>query len=352
MTKSIETTDLHYMKRCLQLARNGFGRVAPNPMVGSVIVHNGKIIGEGYHRHFGEPHAEVNAIRSVQNKSLLRESTLYVNLEPCAHHGKTPPCADLIVQQQIPKVVIGSVDTFSEVSGRGITRLRNAGIEVLSGVLNNECRFLNRRFFTFHEQKRPYIILKWAQTIDGFVDVLREQVTSRPTWITNNECRMLVHKWRSEEMAILVGTHTALLDNPKLNIRSWEGKAPTRLVIDRKLKLPENLNLFDGTQPTSIFSVLPGKNQNVSYISVHEKDSLTNSILTYCHQNNLQSVIIEGGTLTLKAFLEEGLWDEARIFTGNVFFNNGIKAPTISHTPQHTEKVGNSKLNIYLNYKN
>lgn len=346
---NIHDIDQQYMSRCLQLAQNGFGRVTPNPMVGCVIVHNGKIIGEGYHRHFGRPHAEVNAINSVQNKALLRESTLYVNLEPCAHYGKTPPCANLIVQHQIPKVVIGSVDTFSEVSGKGIEILRNAGTEVITDVLKDECRFLNRRFFTFHEQKRPYIILKWAQTADGFVDVLRDQVTSRPTWITNEECRMLVHKWRTEEMAILVGTNTALIDNPKLNVRSWEGKAPTRLVIDRKLKLPESLSIFDGTQPTVLFSSSPGTNPNVAYIPLDAKDNLVDTVLSYCYQHNLQSVIIEGGAHTLNAFLEKNRWDEARIFIGDVFFEKGIKAPVFNHIPQYNEITGNSKLKVHFN---
>jgi len=339
-----------YMQRCLQLAANGMGRVAPNPMVGSVIVHDGLIIGEGFHRRFGEPHAEVNAIRAVEDQNLLQMSTLYVNLEPCAHFGKTPPCANLIIEKKIPRVVIGSIDTFSEVAGKGIERMRNAGIDVTINVLEKESRWLNRRFFAFHEKKRPYIILKWAQTRDGFVDVFRDATPARPTWITNAECRMLVHKWRTEEMGILVGTNTALLDNPMLNVRSWEGKSPTRLVIDRQNRLPLNLHIFDQSQPTLILTNCAGKDElNLRYIQLEGENCHAESILDACYQNGIQSIIVEGGSHTLQRFIDANMWDEVRKFTGDVYFKEGVKAPVLSIIPTYEEQVGNALLEIGFN---
>ena len=250
-----KNTDEKFMLRCHDLARLGIARTAPNPMVGCVIVLDEKIIGEGYHRKCGEAHAEVNAINSVSNHELLKKSTLYVSLEPCSHYGKTPPCTDLIISKKIPRVVIGCVDSFSEVSGRGIKKLKQAGCDVIVGVLENESRELNKRFFTFNEKKRPYIILKWAQTLDGFIDIIRtDENQIAPTWISNEHSRMLVHKWRSHEDAIMVGTNTAEKDNPSLNVRDWDGKNPLRVVLDRQLRLNEKLNLFNNKIQTIIKS--------------------------------------------------------------------------------------------------
>ena len=262
----MKRTDENYMMRCLELAEHGRQTVAPNPMVGSVIVHDGKIIGEGFHRKYGGPHAEVNAINSVENQKLLKHSTLYVNLEPCAHHGKTPPCSDLIIAKQIPKVVIGSKDIFAKVAGKGIEKMKNAGIDIKVGVLEKESLELNKRFFIFHEQKRPYIILKWAETIDGYIDIDRKKENNGISWITHPYLRIPVHKWRSEEAGIIIGTNTALNDNPKLNTRLWYGKNPVRFVLDRNLSLPSDLSIFDGEIPTYIFTEKLTSNKIISII--------------------------------------------------------------------------------------
>ncbi|HRS53852.1 MAG TPA: bifunctional diaminohydroxyphosphoribosylaminopyrimidine deaminase/5-amino-6-(5-phosphoribosylamino)uracil reductase RibD, partial [Bacteroidales bacterium] len=248
--------DALYIRRCFDLARLGMGKVAPNPMVGCVIVNGNKIIGEGYHQEYGGYHAEVNAINSVIDKDLLKTAVLYVNLEPCAHYGKTPPCTDLIISSQIPKVVISNVDPFEKVAGKGINKLRAAGISVIVGVLKQDGKELNKRFFTFCEQKRPYIILKWAQSLDGFIDKERNsnEKLKGPTWITGDFFKKVVHKWRAEEQAIMVGTNTAINDNPKLTVREVPGKNPLRIVIDRVLKLPHNLNLFDSSTPTLVLT--------------------------------------------------------------------------------------------------
>jgi len=321
-----------FMSRCLQLAENGLGNAAPNPMVGSVIVHNNKIIGEGFHRKCGEAHAEVNAINSVKDKELLKDSTLYVNLEPCSHYGKTPPCSNLIIQHKIPRVVIGCKDTFSLVSGRGIEQLKNAGCAVIVGVMENEARWLNRRFFTFHEKKRPYIVLKWAQTIDGFVDVKRnENEPSKPFWITNDLCKRLVHKWRSEEQAIMVGTNTALKDNPQLNVREWFGNMPLRIVTDRNLRLPKNLNIFDNSQKTLIFNSLKNEiSDKIEFVKIDFSENKKNSVLQILeklYERNILSVFVEGGSELLNTFISNHLWDEARVFTGHKYFYEGTKAP-------------------------
>jgi diaminohydroxyphosphoribosylaminopyrimidine deaminase / 5-amino-6-(5-phosphoribosylamino)uracil reductase len=323
-----------FMERCIELARNGLGFVAPNPMVGSVIVHNGKIIGEGYHKNHGEAHAEVNAVNSVKNKLLLTESTLYVNLEPCCHYGKTPPCTDLIISHKIPRVVVGSVDPYGAVAGKGITRLRNHGVEVKVGVLKQHSMKLNKRFFTFHQKKRPYIILKWAQTADAFIDIERlPGAPARPTWITSEKLRMLVHKWRTEEQAIMVGTITALKDNPKLNIRDWyiNNNQPVRIVLDQNLILSSTLNLFDNTQKTIVFNQKIQKQENLTHwIKLDfDKSQILETILEELTRHNIQSIIIEGGQKLLTAFINQGLWDEARIFQGSRFFERGLKAPTL-----------------------
>lgn len=343
--------DEQYMLRCLELAKLGFGETAPNPMVGSVIVHNNKIIGEGYHRRFGEAHAEVNAINAVLDKNILTQSTLYVNLEPCAHFGKTPPCTDLIIQHKIPKVVIGNVDPNRLVKGKGIEKLRSAGVEVITDVLKNAGEALNKRFFTFQRKSRPYIILKWAQTADGLIDIERAPgQPQRPTWITSEEARMLVHKWRSEEQSIMVGTNTVFFDNPQLNVRDWTGKHPVRILIDRSLRLPQNLHLFDGSIPTLVFThkeVEEDENKNVTFITIPFDEYLPEHILGELYRRNIQSIIIEGGAKLLTSFIEAELWDEARVFTGDKYFTSGIGAPKIGKQPITTEHWKDFKLDIF-----
>ena len=321
-----------YMWRCIELARNGLGRVAPNPMVGSVIVYNDRVIGEGYHKQFGHHHAEVNAINSVKDKTLYADSTLYVNLEPCCHYGKTPPCTDLIINYNIRRVVIGCVDIYDAVAGNGIAKLRNHGIQVEVGILKSKALELNKRFFTFHQKNRPYVILKWAQTADSFIDIERlPDSNSRPTWITSEKLRMLVHKWRTEEQAIMVGTNTALKDNPYLNVRDWTGRTPVRIVLDENLTLCSTLNLFDDSHLTLVFNNLENKQHyNTHRIRTDFKSPrLLQNILEVLKEKGIQSVIIEGGRKLLQAFIEANLWDEARIFQGNKFFGAGVKAPII-----------------------
>lgn len=341
--------DERFMFRAIELARLGMGNVSPNPMVGSVIVLNGKIIGEGYHRQFGGPHAEVNAIESVNDKRLLRQSTIYVTLEPCSHHGKTPPCADLIVAHQIPNVVIGTADPFAAVAGRGIRRLKEAGCRVFTGLLEPECANLNRRFFTFHNQKRPFIILKWAQTTDGFIDIERTAENyGQPTWITNDLSRMAVHKMRTDEAAIIVGTNTAMKDNPSLTVREWCGSHPLRLVIDRQLRLPKSLKLFDCSTPTVVYtSKVADTALNLEYVTLDFDGSEIEQILNDLYQRGIISLIVEGGRTLLNSFLSRSLWDEARVFTGNKKFFKGIEAPTIPSEPFKYEELDNSSVSIY-----
>jgi diaminohydroxyphosphoribosylaminopyrimidine deaminase/5-amino-6-(5-phosphoribosylamino)uracil reductase len=322
-----------YMQRCLDLAALGLGNVSPNPMVGSVIVHDEKIIGEGYHQQYGQAHAEVNAVNQVlQNFSnadeMLKQSTIYVSLEPCAHYGKTPPCADLIIKHRIPEVVIGCRDPFDAVNGKGIEKLKDAGLNVTNGVLENECRRLNRRFFTRVQKHRPYIILKWAQTADGFF----APDDNSQFWITGVESRKLVHQWRGEEDAILVGKNTAAIDNPQLNVRYGEGKAPKRIVIDRRLELGGDLNLFDQSVETLVFNEIKTDiDGKIKYIALEDFDRYVPQYILYqLYLQDIQSVIIEGGAKTLKSFIDAGLWDEARIFTGKANLTKGIPAPKIN----------------------
>ena len=344
-----ENSDEYYMSRCIELAKKGIGRVAPNPMVGSVIVHNGKIIGEGFHQKYGEWHAEVNAIDSVKDKSILNESTIYVNLEPCAHFGKTPPCASLIATHKIKRVVIGMIDPFAKVAGKGIEMIKQAGCEVKLGILQEESKELNRRFIVFHEKKRPYIILKWAETLDGYMDKLRTKDTPRePFWITNKLARRLVHKWRSEEAGIMVGTNTALKDNPSLNVRNWSGNHPTRFVLDRTNRLPLDLSMFDKQIPTVVFTEQKNESQhNLSFVQVFAHENILSKVLEYAYFNNIQSIIIEGGGQLLNDFIENDTWDEARIFVGNKLFGRGIDAPKMSHLPIADEWIGDSRLLYY-----
>jgi len=335
-----------FMQRCLDLAILGMGDVAPNPMVGCVIVHEGTIIGEGYHQKFGEPHAEVNAIRSVKNQELLGQSTLYVSLEPCAHFGKTPPCSDLIIENRIPRVVIGTIDPFAKVAGKGIERMQNAGIQVEVGVLEKECREQNRRFFTFHEKKRPYILLKWAQTLDGFIDTDRSE-TQHPTWITNALSKRLVHKQRSEESAILIGTNTATYDNPALTVREWTGNQPVRMVIDRTSRLNANLHLFDRKATTWVFTrEQKSDNENLQFISLDFGRNILPQLLSELYKRDILSVIVEGGSVLLNSFLDAGLWDEAFVYTGNQFFGKGVAAPHISGETIGFEKLDDCKLHV------
>ena len=345
------TQDEKYITRCLELAKKGLGSTAPNPMVGAVAVHNDKIIGEGYHRKYGGPHAEVHAINSVRDKSLLKYSTLYVSLEPCSHLGKTPPCTDLIIKSGIPKVVIGTIDPNSLVKGKGIEKLRSSGIEVKKNILIKECIELNKRFFTFYSLKRPYIILKWAQTSDGFIDIVREPGSPvQPNWISNEFSRILVHKWRSEEQAIMVGTNTVRMDNPTLNTREWEGKNPLRIFLDRKLSLSHGLNLYNGEIPTIIINEIKNDKQGeLEYVKFLFDNNLLNSILYFLYTREIQSIIIEGGKILLESFIEKGLWDEARVFTGDKKFRKGIKAPVIDSNVKTISAIENDRLLFFKN---
>lgn len=343
------STSTIFMQRCLDLALLGMGDVAPNPMVGCVIVHDEKIIGEGYHQIYGGPHAEVNAIRSVKNPELLAKSTLYVSLEPCAHFGKTPPCSDLIIENHIPRVVIGTIDPFAEVAGKGIERMQKAGIEVEVGILEKESRRLNRRFFTFHEKKRPYIILKWAQTLDGFIDTDRTE-TQHPTWITNAFAKRLVHKQRSEESAILIGTNTAEFDNPSLTVREWTGNQPIRMVIDRKGRLNSELHIFDRKAPTWVFTELEKPDsENLKFIRLDFTQNILPQLLNELYQRDILSVIVEGGGELLNSFLEMKLWDEAFVYTGNQFFGKGVAAPNINGKTIAYNKLDDCKLHVLKN---
>lgn len=322
----------YYMERCIQLARLGAGMVAPNPMVGAVLVHNGRIIGEGWHRQYGGPHAEVNCIASVQeaDRHLISASTIYVSLEPCAHFGKTPPCADLIIHHYIPEVVVGCRDPFDAVNGKGIEKLQQAGIKVTTGVLEAACLQLNERFFTFHTKKRPFIVLKWAQTADGFI--ARENKSER-LLISNSETNTLVHKWRSEEAGILVGTNTALYDNPSLTNRLWTGPSPVRLVLDKDLKLPAHLHVFDRQQATVVFNAQKQEQQeNLLYYKISFGEHIVQQLLTALYELKILSVIVEGGNQLLQSFIDAGIWDEARVITNTTLsIGHGLATPQLQN---------------------
>jgi len=345
------TTDEKYMARCIELAHLGAGSVSPNPMVGCVIVHKGKIIGEGYHEKYGEAHAEVNAIRAVKDPELLKKSTLYVSLEPCAHQGKTPPCSDLIVKKKLARVVIGTMDPYAEVAGKGIEKLIRHSIDVKLGVLENECLELNRRFFTFHNKKRPYIILKWAQSADGFIDIERAAANyGEPTWITGEDARVRVHEMRAIEDAIVVGTRTAEKDNPSLTTRLVKGKNPLRLVLDRKLKLAKTLKLFDNSTPTLVLnSIKNEKVGNTEYIKIDYSRSVPEQILELLHEKEKLSLIVEGGKQLLQTFIDSQLWDEAQIYSGDIFFEKGVPAPIIKGRAERNEIIGKDFLQVYRN---
>jgi diaminohydroxyphosphoribosylaminopyrimidine deaminase/5-amino-6-(5-phosphoribosylamino)uracil reductase len=333
------------MRRALQLAEQGRGHVSPNPMVGCVIVHNDQIIGEGYHQEYGKAHAEVNAIKSVLRDGLLPESTCYVSLEPCAHFGKTPPCADLLVEKNIKRVVIGAMDANPLVGGKGVEILRQAGIEVTTGVLEKEAKELNVRFFTVMEKKRPYVILKWAQTADGFV--ARKNFDSK--WISGEQSRILVHQWRAEEDAILIGTNTAMYDDPQLNVRDWAGKSPLRLVIDKALRLPATLHLLDRSIPTIVYNLQQTEErENLTLVKLPD-DNFLEALLSDLYQRKVQSLFVEGGSQLLQSFLKAGLWDEARVFENKINFDEGIEAPKVNVGYSQRQYLKEDLLTTYMN---
>jgi len=314
-----------YMRRAMELATLGAGAVSPNPMVGCVIVHGQKVIGEGWHRKYGGPHAEVNAIENVADREMLRASEAYVSLEPCAHHGKTPPCSQLLVSSGIKKVYVSNTDPNPLVRGKGIDIMRRGGIEVETDVLSQEGSQLNKRFFTYHMEQRPYVILKWAQTADGYI--ARRNRDSR--WISNEWSRTWVHKWRSEEDAILVGKHTALQDDPQLGVRDWSGKDPIRIVLDRHLELPRRLKLFDRSIPTLCYNYHKSKKEeNLEYIMMDRQQPLAH-LMRDLWERKILSLLVEGGTAILNAFIQAGVWDEARVFTAASTFGEGLQAPVI-----------------------
>lgn len=341
-----------YIKRCIELAKNGLGTTYPNPMVGSVLVLNDIIIGEGWHRKAGEPHAEVNAINSVKAKSLLKQATIYVSLEPCSHFGKTPPCANLIVESGIKNVVIGIVDSNSKVSGKGVRHLKNNGCNVTVGVLENECYQLNKRFFTFHNKQRPFVLLKWAETKDGFIDKHRdENAENVPNWISNEYSQQMVHKMRAEEQAILVGTNTALNDNPSLNVRSWNGENPIRVVLDRSLKISQHSNLLNNEIKTIVFTEedVLSSNNNVIFEQISFDKNVPEQVCEVLCKHEIQSLIVEGGKQTLQSFINANLWDEAYVFVGETEFKTGLKAPKLENSPVETKKVLSDTLYMYRN---
>jgi diaminohydroxyphosphoribosylaminopyrimidine deaminase/5-amino-6-(5-phosphoribosylamino)uracil reductase len=342
-----------FMQRCIELASIGLGHVAPNPLVGALLLCDDKIIGEGFHRKFGEAHAEVVAINHAIEKygeDILKRSTLYVNLEPCIHFGKTPPCVDLIIEKKIPRVVVGATDPFEKVHGKGIRKLAEASVDVKAGVLEQASRALNKRFITFHESHRPYIILKYAQSEDGFV--AHEKPSENNRWITNEYSRQLVHKWRSEEQAIMIGTNTAKIDDPALTVRDWHGKNPLRIVLDRTLQIPKTQKIFDQSAMTFVFNEIRNEiSGNVELIEIDFKENVLEQILNALHLKKIQSVIVEGGAKLLQLFIDQQLWDEARIFTGLQFIGRGTKAPEITGNKISEENILNDKLITVLRQK-
>lgn len=339
-----------YMLRCIELAKNGLGTTRPNPLVGSVIVHKDTIIGEGWHKKSGLAHAEVNAVNSVRDKSLLKEATIYVNLEPCSHFGKTPPCADLIIANKIPNVVIGTVDPNVLVAGNGIKKLTEAGIDVTVGICEKECNELNKRFFTFHQKKRPYVILKWAESADGFI-APKTRDEQKPVWITDARSRQLVHKWRSEEQSILVGAQTVADDNPRLDVRDWAGENPVRIVIDKTNRISKESHIFDLQSETIVFSAQPfdfGK-ENVAAETIDFSKNVPYQIMDALHRRKILSVIVEGGTKTLQAFIDANLWDEARVFKGKILFSEGTEAPALLGKNAERLLLTNDELLIFRN---
>lgn len=334
-----------YIKRCIELAKKAQGKTYPNPLVGSVIVHNGKIIGEGFHEKAGENHAEINAINSVENTKQLPESTIYVSLEPCAHFGKTPPCSLKLKEIGFKKVIIGCLDSHEKVNGKGKQIIENAGIEVVSNILEDECRELNKRFFTFHEKKRPFIILKWAESKDGFLDK-----DFKPTKISNELASQFVHQLRSQEHAILVGTQTALNDNPSLTTRLIEGRNPVRILIDFELKIPKNFKIYNNEAETLVFNqIKDAEEENVRFIKISKENFLEN-LMQKLYENQIQSVIIEGGSFTLQKFIDAKLWDEIIIIKNETLvLENGTKAPNFNHNSFEIQKFRNNTIEFFRN---
>jgi diaminohydroxyphosphoribosylaminopyrimidine deaminase/5-amino-6-(5-phosphoribosylamino)uracil reductase len=336
----------------LQIAKKGLGTARPNPSVGAVVVYQNKIIGEGYTSPYGGSHAEVNAINSVEDKALLAKATMYVTLEPCSHFGKTPPCADLLIKHQFKNVVIGCLDTNTLVAGKGIERLKNAGINVLVGVLEAACLEHHKRFFTGQNKKRPYIILKWAETKEGYI-APKSKEEQKPVWISNHYSQQLVHKWRSEEHAILVGTNTVIADNSKLNVRSWSGQNPVRIVLDRNLRIPSDAYVFDGTVKTIVITACIKNTQelggNIILEEIDFSKNLGNEICNVLQKHKIQSVIIEGGATTLQTFIDEDLWDEARVFIGDIALGSGVRSPKFLASVSTEMNIKNDVLKIYRN---
>ncbi len=346
--------DVKFMERCLSLASNSEGRTYPNPLVGSVIVYNGKIIGEGYHLKSGGPHAEVIAVNSVKERELLCKSTLYVNLEPCSHYGKTPPCTDLIISSGIRRVVAGTTDTSEKVSGKGFSSLKENGCDVLTGVLEAECRWINRRFFTFHERKRPYIILKWAQSADRLLDAerIRGQIRE-PLWITGNAERILVHRWRASEQAILAGAGTVRCDDPKLNVRDWTGQNPLRIILSSTGEIDGNSSLLKSDGPTLMFTHnSDAKTGRAKMVRLDRETGSASQIAGFLYESGIQSLIVEGGAKVLEHFISADLWDEARIFTGKANFGKGVRAPSVRGRTFSSFLFGGSTLEVILNDHN
>jgi diaminohydroxyphosphoribosylaminopyrimidine deaminase/5-amino-6-(5-phosphoribosylamino)uracil reductase len=337
------------MLRCIQLAENGLGNTYPNPLVGSVIVYENKIIGEGWHYQSGMPHAEVNAIASVKNQSLLKDATIYISLEPCSHFGKTPPCANLIIEKGIKNIIIGSMDPNPKVAGNGTKLLKEHGCNVLERILEKKCNELNKRFFTFFKKQRPYIILKWAESSDGFISP-KDKIEKHPVWITNKKSRQIVHKWRAEEASILIGTNTAIEDNPSLTTRDWDGNSPIRFVIDKNLRIPLEANVFDSKAKTIIITELKKVNKtNLIYELIDFSGNIAAQISELIYRYKIQSLIVEGGTKTLQTFIDKNLWDEARIIKGIPFFKEGTKAPFINGKIFSESKIKQDTLIIVLN---
>jgi len=347
----LEETDNKYMRRCIDLAVKAEGCTFPNPVVGAVVVFRDSVIGEGYHLQAGKPHAEVVAINSVKNRELLKLSTLYVSLEPCCHYGKTPPCTDLIISSGIPRIVAGTIDTSSKVSGKGIEILKGAGREVTVGIMEKECRWVNRKFFTFHEKKRPYITLKWAESADGFIDTEREaSSTPEPYWITGMAERVLVHKWRASEETILVGGETVRKDNPKLNVRYWSGRDPLKVILSRSGNICKYLT--ENETKSKIFTFTGNRNfssGNTEIFYLEEEANAGKTICDVLYNNGIQSLMVEGGAMVLNHFISAGLWDEARIFKGYENFHKGVRAPFIEGEEIFRTEFETSSLRIIIN---
>lgn len=344
--------DEYYMRRCFELAKNGISYVSPNPLVGAVVVHENEIIGEGFHTSHGSAHAEVNAINSVKNKNLLIHSKLYVSLEPCSHYGLTPPCTELIIKNKIPKVIIACLDPNEKVSGKGVKALKSSNIEVITGILEEEAIFLNRRFITFHTKKRPYIILKWAQSKNYFIDIKRNDFSKEKALkITNDYADIIVHKWRTEEDAILVGSNTVISDNPRLTARHWHGINPIRICFDRFCKLDKSFNIFNSESTSLIFNSIKDENiNNIKYIKIDYSDNILQQVLDKTYSLGIQSIIVEGGTETINRFISLNLWDEARVFSAkDLIVEDGIAAPSLNMQAATVRTYNNNELNIYYN---